>query len=57
MTASSSTLQKSAILLLTDFGRKRSVRHRMMSGEMPTVRSSFTECCTGFVLSSPAVAM
>ncbi len=36
ITASSSTLQKSAIFAFTERGRKRSVRHRMMSGGMPT---------------------
>jgi len=35
----------------------RSQRHIKMSGWMPISRISFTACCVGFVLSSPAVAM
>ena len=57
ITASGRTLQNSAIFLLSDAGTSRSQRHRRMSGWMPIERSSFTECCVGLVLSSPALGM
>ena len=38
-------------------GSGRSLRHSRMSGWMPMERSSFTECCVGLVLSSPALGM
>src|SRR2546426_6026867 len=57
MTASSSTLQKSAIFDLISLERKRSVRHSRMSGWIPILSSSFTECCVGLVLSSWAAAI
>ncbi|MDR6176077.1 hypothetical protein QE366_003336 [Nocardioides zeae] len=43
----------SAILLLIDCGSSRSARHTTASGWMPIERSAATECCVGFVFSSP----
>ena len=57
ITASARTLQNSAIFLRSDAGTARSQRHSRMSGWMPIERSSFTECCVGLVLSSPALGM
>ena len=57
MTARSSTLQKSAIFFFISSGIERSARQRRMSGWMPISRSSLTECCVGFVLSSSEAAM
>ncbi len=57
MTASSRTLQKSAIFFRSPLGTSRSERQSRMSGWMPIERSSFTECCVGLVLSSPADEM
>ena len=57
ITASGRTLQNSAILLRSDSGTGRSQRQSRMSGWMPIERSSFTECCVGLVLSSPALGM
>ena len=50
MTASSCTLQKSAIFDLSSFARKRSVRQSKHQGRIPMLSSSFTECCVGLVL-------
>ena len=52
MTASTGTLQKSAILRLTSVGRARSVRQSRTSGWIPIESSSLTECCVGLVFSS-----
>ena len=57
ITASFSTLQKSAIFDLMSLERNRSVRQSRMSGWMPTLSKSLTECCVGLVLSSPAAAI
>ena len=57
ITARSSTLVNSAILRFSSSGISRSARHRTMSGWMPISRSSFTECCVGLVLISPADGM
>ena len=57
MTASSSTLQKSAIFAFSSLDRNRSVRQSRMSGWIPILKSSFTECCVGLVFSSRAAAM
>jgi hypothetical protein len=54
MTKSVGTLQKSEIFSFMPCDRGRSVRQRSTSGWMPISRSSFTECCVGLVLSSPA---
>src|SRR5216683_2936203 len=56
MTRASRTLQNSAIFLRWPSGSGRSQRHSRMSGWMPRPRSSFTECCVGLVLVSPAEA-
>ena len=55
MTAFSLTLVNSAILRRSDSGIIRSERQIRISGWMPMVRSSLTECWVGLVLSSPAV--
>jgi hypothetical protein len=57
MTQSTGTLQKSEIFSLMARESGCSVRQMRMSGWMPISRSSFTECCVGLVLSSPAAAM
>jgi hypothetical protein len=54
MTQSGGTLEKREIFSLMRAATAASVRHRRMSGWMPISRSSFTECCVGLVLSSPA---
>ena len=53
MTARGSTSVKSAILSLSSWLMALSERHTMMSGWMPMLRSSFTLCWVGLVLSSP----
>ena len=52
-TASSSTSQAAAIFRQIDSGSGRSARRTSASGVMPIERSWATECCVGFVLSSP----
>ena len=52
-TPSTSTSQNSAILRLIDSGTSRSARSTIASGWMPMLRSAATECCVGFVFSSP----
>ena len=54
MTARSGTLVNSAIFLRSFSGRGCSQRQSRMSGWIPMERSSFTECCVGLVLISPA---
>ena len=54
ITASAATLVNSAILRRSSSGSGRSARHSTTSGWMPISRSSFTECCVGLVLISPA---
>ncbi len=56
-TAAGSTSQNSAILRLMAASIGRSLRHTMKSGWIPMLRSSFTECCVGLVLSSEDAAM
>jgi hypothetical protein len=56
-TARSSTLVNSAILRRCSGGSGSRQRHSSTSGWMPMERSSFTECCVGLVLISPAVRM
>ena len=57
MTASFCTLVKSAIFRRSSSGSGWIVRQRSASAWMPISRSSFTECCVGLVLISPAEAM
>ena len=57
MTASTATFEKSAIFSFIARDSGICVRQRRMSGWMPISRISLTECCVGFVFSSPAVAM
>ena len=57
MTASGATSQKSAIFSLIEWGMGWSERQTMASGWMPMARSSLTECCVGFVFSSPVAPM
>jgi hypothetical protein len=57
MTASTATLEKSAIFSFTARESAICVRQSSTSGWMPISRISLTECCVGFVLSSPAVGM
>ena len=57
MTASTGTLENIAIFSLVALLSICLVRQRRMSGWMPISRISFTECCVGLVLSSPAVSM
>ena len=57
MTARGSTSQKSEILSRMSAETGRSLRQMMTSGWMPIERSSRTECCVGFVFSSPVVEM
>ena len=47
-------MQKSASFSRCSLGIVISVRHTRMSGMMPMLRSMPTECCEGFVFSSPA---
>ena len=54
ITAFSSTLVKSAIFARSLFGSLRSERQIKISGWIPIERNSFTECCVGLVLTSPA---
>src|SRR5436305_9069979 len=56
-TASVSSDANSAIFLRMSVESSLSLRHRSMSGWMPMRRSSLTECCVGFVFSSPAWLM
>ena len=54
ITQSLLTLQKFAILLNTPGSSiGSSQRSTIMSGEMPSPCSSFTECCVGLLLCSP----
>ena len=55
--ASSGSEANSAILRRMSLFRLPSERQTTMSGAMPMRRSSLTECCVGFVLSSPAWPM
>ena len=57
ITLSSRTLQNCAIFLHSASGIGRFARQSRRSGAMPMLRSSFTECWVGLVLSSPAVSM
>ena len=57
MTARGSTSVKRAILSFISWLMGRSERHTMMSGWIPMLRSSFTLCCVGLVLSSPLALM
>ncbi len=57
MTASVPSDAKSAIFLRMSSPSSLSLRQRSMSGAMPMRRSSLTECCVGFVFSSPAWPM
>ena len=52
-TPSTSTSHISAILRFVASGTSRSARRTMASGWMPMLRRAATECCVGFVLSSP----
>ena len=56
-TARGSTSANSAILsrISSDSGSRE--RQTIASGWIPMRRSSFTECCVGFVFSSPAASM
>ena len=56
-TASAGRLANKAILLRMSADSAASDRHTTMSGAIPMRRSSFTECCVGLVLSSPAWVM
>ena len=56
-TAPASTSAKSAILSRMSFVSGSVERQTSTSGAIPIRRSSFTECCVGFVFSSPALAM
>ncbi len=56
-TASTGSEANSAIFLRMSTESSPSERHMSMSGWMPMRRSSLTECCVGFVLSSPACPM
>ena len=51
-TASLSTSQNEATFARILSSISWSERHTMMSGETPRLRSSFTECCVGFVFTS-----
>ena len=57
MTQSSLTLQNSAIFFRMSSGSGLSVRHTKISGWIPTLSSSFTECCVGLLFSSPLPGM
>ena len=54
---SASTSAKSAILSRMSRESASCERQTMTSGWIPMRRSSLTECCVGFVFSSPAVSM
>jgi hypothetical protein len=54
ITASYGTLQNNAIFCRTSFSSGYSERQAMMCGAMPISRSFATDCCVGFVFSSPA---
>ena len=56
-TASTGRLANSAILRRISGDSADSERHTTMSGAIPIRRSSLTECCVGFVFSSPAWPM
>ena len=56
-TAPGSTSAKSAILSRISAERRSRERQTTASGWIPIRRSSFTECCVGFVFSSPAASM
>ena len=55
--ASIGRLANSAIFFRISADSVPSERHISMSGAMPMRRSSLTECCVGFVFSSPAWPM
>ena len=57
ITARSSRSAKSAILARSSRGSGLDERATTTSGEIPMRRSSLTECCVGFVLSSPAASI
>ena len=57
ITFSSFTSQKSAIFSRSSSSIGWSARAMRTSGWMPIARSSRTECCVGFVFSSPAASM
>ncbi len=57
MTASTGTLVNSAILRRSSSGTGFSQRQSSASAWIPISRSSFTECCVGLVLISPADLM
>ena len=57
MTARSSRSAKRAILARSSRGSGLEERATTTSGEIPMRRSSLTECCVGFVLSSPAASI
>ena len=57
ITAPGSTSAKSAILSRMSRDSSSCERQTTTSGWMPMRRSSFTECCVGFVFSSPAASM
>src|SRR3954452_5460362 len=56
-TASTGSDAKSAIFLRMSRSSPPSERQSSMSGWIPMRRSSLTECCVGFVFSSPAWPM
>ena len=56
-TSSGRTSQNSAIFSRTPSSISWSERHTMKSGCTPMERSSFTECCVGFVFTSCAAAI
>ena len=56
-TSSGRTSQNSAIFSRTGSVTSWSLRHTMKSGCTPSDRSSFTECCVGFVFASWAAVM
>ncbi len=57
MTPATSTFVKRAIFRLMSSASGRSDRQIRTSGWIPISISSRTECCVGFVFSSPAAAM
>ncbi len=57
ITARSCTSVNSAILRREASSMCTSERHSRMSGCRPIARISFTECCVGLVLVSPAERM
>ena len=56
ITASSLTFVNSASFLFIALGKGLSALQRRISGCIPIALSSLTECCDGFVFSSPAAA-